>query len=73
MAGAFKGEYYFGFKKSLVTPGGTTFLHGEDHSGWLAFLFRPGWPLHKMVNEMYLGFSRDLKARVEYLTTSGDS
>ncbi|KAF2473455.1 uncharacterized protein BDR25DRAFT_312516 [Lindgomyces ingoldianus] len=63
--GAVGGEHYYGFQESKVTPGGTTFIHGEDHTGWLSVMFKPGWPMHSSVNEMYAGFARDLKRRVE--------
>ncbi|KAF2114336.1 hypothetical protein BDV96DRAFT_94966 [Lophiotrema nucula] len=65
--GAFKGEHYFGFKESMRTPGGTTFVHGEVNMGWLRFLFKPGWPLHKTQKGMFAQYSEDLKRRVESL------
>ncbi|KAK3942552.1 hypothetical protein QBC46DRAFT_406296 [Diplogelasinospora grovesii] len=65
MGGAFAGEHYFIFAETET--GGTKFVHGEDYTGWLTFLFRPGWPLHNHTRELYAGFARDLKARVERL------
>ncbi|KAF2730960.1 hypothetical protein EJ04DRAFT_555030 [Polyplosphaeria fusca] len=65
MGGAFAGEHYFSFNPSVTRPGCTTFVHGEDNTGWLRFLFNPGWPLHKVQSDMFEAYSNDLKARVE--------
>jgi hypothetical protein len=64
-AGAFAGEHYFTFLESNVTPGGTTFAHGEEYDGWLKVLYRPGWPLYGIAYNMFEAYSKDLKARVE--------
>ncbi|KAF2866408.1 hypothetical protein BDV95DRAFT_584667 [Massariosphaeria phaeospora] len=64
---AFSGRHYFRFEESQITPASTTFVHGEDYTGWMTFMFGKGWPLHTSVRDMYMGFSRDLKARVEEL------
>jgi hypothetical protein len=65
--GAFAGKHYFLFIESHVTPGGTTFVHGEDYDGWLSWIFGKGslGIGRKNVIKMYEGYSRDLKKRAE--------
>ncbi len=67
LGGLFSGEHFWLFQPSAVTPEATTFVHGEDHSGPLARLFEPGYPLHGPVTGVYDSYSQDLKKRVESL------
>lgn len=67
--GAFAGQHYFQFLPSKKVQGGCTFVHGEDYSGWLTFLFGDGrfGLLNTMTRNMYGGFGNDIKARMEAL------
>ncbi|KAK5211511.1 hypothetical protein LTR41_002972 [Exophiala xenobiotica] len=61
----FEGEHYFRFEESKQTPGGTTFIQGEDFSGLLSFLNGPTWSSGKQTLNMFQAFNESLKKRVE--------
>jgi hypothetical protein len=67
--GAFAGKHYFQFFESHITPGGTTFVHGEDYDGYMSWLFGEGTMGFGRKNtvKMYEEVSRDLKKRAEEL------
>jgi hypothetical protein len=67
--GAFAGKHYFQFLESQTTPGGTTFVHGEDYDGWMSWLFREGAIGFGRRNavDMYENVSKDVKNRAEEL------
>ena len=69
MLGAFAGEHYFDFSKSTVTPGGTTFVHGENYNGWMTWMFDDWWlgVARGSVVQMYAGYAQDVKKRAEQL------
>jgi hypothetical protein len=65
--GAFAGKHYFRFLESQITPGGTTFIHGEDYDGWLTWMFGKGalgFGRKNAVN-MFEKVSKDLKKKSE--------
>ena len=69
MLGAFAGEHIIEFKKSKVTPGGTTLVHGEDYCGWMTWMFGD-WPLgiaRSGAVKIFADYAEDLKRRVEAL------
>ncbi|KIW53908.1 hypothetical protein PV05_06316 [Exophiala xenobiotica] len=61
----FEGEHYFRFEESKQTPGGTTFINGEDFAGLLSFLYGPTWSSGKQTLNMFQAFNESLKKRVE--------
>tara|TARA_R110002003_G_scaffold805_2_gene21469 strand:+ start:1641 stop:2123 length:483 start_codon:yes stop_codon:yes gene_type:complete len=67
MGGAFSGKHYFQFFESHVTPGGTTFVHGEDYDGWMTWMFGKGifGIGRRGVVRMFDSFSKDVKMRAE--------
>ncbi|KAH8726415.1 hypothetical protein GQ44DRAFT_705599 [Phaeosphaeriaceae sp. PMI808] len=74
LGGAFAGTHYFQYFESHITPGGTTFVHGEDYSGWMCWLFGEsvlGLGRRKVI-AMYQNFSKDVKTRAEQLRSTGE-
>ncbi|KAF2029975.1 hypothetical protein EK21DRAFT_45459, partial [Setomelanomma holmii] len=67
--GAFAGRHYFQFIESHVTPGGTTFVHGEDYDGWLTWMFGKGLLGigRRSAARMFDDFSKDVKTRAKEL------
>jgi hypothetical protein len=67
--GAFAGKHYFQFFESHITPGGTTFVHGEDYDGWMTWLFGQGTLGFGRKNalNMFDKVSKDVKKRAEDL------
>jgi hypothetical protein len=55
--------------ESHITPGGTTFVHGEDYDGWMTWMFGEGMLGigRKSAVNMFEKVSIDLKKRAEGL------
>jgi len=58
----------FGFEASKTTPGTTTFLHAEEHSGLMSFMMSP-MVAGSLIKADFDKFNQDLKARVEALSS----
>lgn len=63
--GLFNGDHYFKFTPSTKTPGGTTFVQGEDFSGILTFLMAEWSSFRASTVKGFEAFNQDLKKRCE--------
>ncbi|SMR48759.1 unnamed protein product [Zymoseptoria tritici ST99CH_1E4] len=71
--GALVGLHYFKFEESSITPGHTTFVHGEDFSGPLVWLgsFYPG--IQAKAEKQYAVTGEELKKWVEEGSKAGEA
>lgn len=61
----FVGDHFFCFNPSTVTPGSTTFVHGEEFSGLLAPLMNLPLGFAAKTSSGFEGFNEDLKKQAE--------
>ncbi|KAF9777770.1 hypothetical protein IL306_004315 [Fusarium sp. DS 682] len=59
------GHHEFTWRPSTKTPGGTTFTQSERWTGWLVFLWRPGWIMWRNSKKCCDEFNAELKKEAE--------